>query len=156
MKAATTITGNTFVVREISIHAAREGGDCKRIYTDRRNFISIHAAREGGDGYARASANAAGISIHAAREGGDEQQDNPPTVLPISIHAAREGGDNYDKNICKACKISIHAAREGGDGGCRKMLPPILTFQSTPPVKAATLFIVCVVGIALYFNPRRP
>ena len=96
------------------------------------------------------------ISIHAAREGGDSGRGLVEWDAVISIHAAREGGDNYDKNICKACKISIHAAREGGDGGCRKMLPPILTFQSTPPVKAATLFIVCVVGIALYFNPRRP
>ena len=39
-----------FVCVIISIHAAREGGDCrnKRIY-ERVYEISIHAAREGGD-----------------------------------------------------------------------------------------------------------
>ena len=51
----------------------------------------------------------------------------------ISIHAAREGGDLLEAFDGHVRIISIHAAREGGD-----------------------LFIVCVVGIVLYFNPRRP
>ena len=54
-------------------------------------------------------------------------------LLGISIHAAREGGDEYKYYVIGGQYISIHAAREGGD-----------------------LFIVCVVGIVLYFNPRRP
>ena len=34
----------------ISIHAPREGGDCKRIEQEAYNrIISIHAPREGGD-----------------------------------------------------------------------------------------------------------
>ena len=36
--------------REISIHAAREGGDYKRLTPLNKEIISIHAAREGGDG----------------------------------------------------------------------------------------------------------
>ena len=36
-------------IPEISIHAAREGGDRFRKEAERENIISIHAAREGGD-----------------------------------------------------------------------------------------------------------
>ena len=57
----------------------------------------------------------------------------------ISIHAAREGGDAEGLNLSTSREISIHAAREGGDsvllmGGYR-----LNRFQSTPPVKAATM-----------------
>ena len=56
--------------------------------------ISIHAAREGGDAtVASAFADAFCISIHAAREGGDVDAVNANHGDIISIHAAREGGD---------------------------------------------------------------
>ena len=64
----------------------------------------------------------------------------------ISIHAAREGGDVSRIAIIFSALISIHAAREGGD-----FFPVVSTeksqiFQSTPPVKAATLVsILCLV-----------
>ena len=49
VKAATTPTKLTFIGYDVSIHAAREGGDVhsadKAIYVR----VSIHAAREGGD-----------------------------------------------------------------------------------------------------------
>ena len=57
----------------------------------------------------------------------------------ISIHAAREGSDLAYGVVITRLTISIHAAREGGDlcisiaGRCT------LSFQSTPPVKAATM-----------------
>ena len=38
-----------FKYSEISIHAAREGGDDKGNLSNYRISISIHAAREGGD-----------------------------------------------------------------------------------------------------------
>ena len=56
--------------------------------------ISIHAAREGGDSTAPAAPAANAISIHAAREGGDETKIREARVQLISIHAAREGGDS--------------------------------------------------------------
>ena len=79
------------------------------------------------------------ISIHAAREGGDHVTFGDLWEQYISIHAAREGGDCKAPASETAKTISIHAAREGGDGpclrrGCRQRL-----FQSTPPVKAATI-----------------
>ena len=80
--------------------------------------ISIHAAREGGDAIHQNSFQFMRISIHAAREGGDpclahletslgRFQSTPPVkaataissmdsvAFGISIHAAREGGDRY-------------------------------------------------------------
>ena len=57
----------------------------------------------------------------------------------ISIHAAREGGDPQRQyQTPRQARISIHAAREGGDQPLLTTLSQSLTFQSTPPVKAAT------------------
>ncbi len=79
------------------------------------------------------------ISIHAAREGGDLKDDAVIVCNEISIHAAREGGDMEEMQNSYAGLISIHAAREGGDRDVfQRRLNP-WRFQSTPPVKAATL-----------------
>ena len=51
MKAATGSTKVTFSFRQISIHAAREGGDSSAEKVSFSDRISIHAAREGGDFY---------------------------------------------------------------------------------------------------------
>ena len=79
------------------------------------------------------------ISIHAAREGGDDSTNALSASYVISIHAAREGGDCVHLSVQHAHGISIHAAREGGDrrACCLDSRQP--RFQSTPPVKAATL-----------------
>ena len=61
----------------------------------------------------------------------------------ISIHAAREGGDALRMSFFCCLSISIHAAREGGDCcfiGTDKYRS---AFQSTPPVKAATIIMLC-------------
>ena len=83
--------------------------------------------------------SSAKISIHAAREGGDgTPSDDNLSITGISIHAAREGGDFKERQVRYEGIISIHAAREGGD-----LKVPLFCFsskfQSTPPVKAATL-----------------
>ena len=49
MKAATKVKGNMFYINDISIHAAREGGDVINEIMNEHKSISIHAAREGGD-----------------------------------------------------------------------------------------------------------
>ena len=61
------------------------------------------------------------------------------TPVRISIHAAREGGDYLNNDNIAELMISIHAAREGGDR--RKLVSRLRKrqFQSTPPVKAATV-----------------
>ena len=55
--------------------------------------ISIHAAREGGDVNTTIHTQIIPISIHAAREGGDVKPPCKHRCKEISIHAAREGGD---------------------------------------------------------------
>ena len=150
---------------DISIHAAREGGDCIHDIISIFFTISIHAAREGGDAsaYARSSSRTQfqstppvkaatklsylairgeGISIHAAREGGDKGVKMLQKILQISIHAAREGGDALKDFSSISWRISIHAAREGGDVVYCVCCRYCAIFQSTPPVKAATLCAV--------------
>ena len=60
----------------------------------------------------------------------------------ISIHAAREGGDSGRGIVEWDEVISIHAAREGGDTTFSTSSSVRPSFQSTPPVKAATLFSI--------------
>ena len=62
------------------------------------------------------------------------------TEVNISIHAAREGGDAVALAENPLVDISIHAAREGGDF-LRQLgkSQAVKKFQSTPPVKAATV-----------------
>ena len=80
------------------------------------------------------------ISIHAAREGGDDTQDETNLAsAKISIHAAREGGDSIFVSFLPSVSISIHAAREGGDTMFISLSRAVFRFQSTPPVKAATV-----------------
>ena len=52
--------------------------------------------------------------------------------------------------------ISIHAAREGGDSRSIGTVQVLPLFQSTPPVKAATLAAYGIRTDAHNFNPRRP
>ena len=130
---------------EISIHAAREGGDAHHPdpATAHALFQStppVKAATQCAD-FLRVCS---GISIHAAREGGDTSDKFCFSVLSISIHAAREGGDGIDTSIASADEIfqstpPVKAATLSAHG----YLSPC-RFQSTPPVKAATLRAVCL------------
>ena len=49
VKAATSFVSLADAPPDISIHAAREGGDGEGYEINYRTLISIHAAREGGD-----------------------------------------------------------------------------------------------------------
>ena len=49
MKAATNASDGLKASLDISIHAAREGGDDGSAEAEDEKHISIHAAREGGD-----------------------------------------------------------------------------------------------------------
>ena len=138
MKAATKTPAASAKAPEISIHAAREGGDQSpfsllRYYlfqstppvkaaTCNRHKCRVHSS----------------ISIHAAREGGDAVAFFAAEILSISIHAAREGGDdNTDQNTKENKGFQstppVKAATKKSPFFCRFQL-----FQSTPPVKAAT------------------
>ena len=179
MKAATYYCRSRKLPFRISIHAAREGGDRLSLST------SIHVTIFQSTPPVKAATavnnrNAAysPISIHAAREGGDYIAGQDEMSDTISIHAAREGGDRLVNNKIYTNRISIHAAREGGDPIIHMWLTPMGLFQSTPPVKAATLqeiYAKSVPSISIHaareggdhslqcathsqanFNPRRP
>ena len=62
--------------------------------------------------------------------------------LGISIHAPRAGGDPPPaKGQDLIIKISIHAPRAGGDGIAIERSETKKEFQSTPPVRGATVKI---------------
>ena len=71
VKAATRNEKERTPFTDISIHAAREGGDVNNMKNIHEIAISIHAAREGGDDFHLFAVVHQDISIHAAREGGD-------------------------------------------------------------------------------------
>ena len=80
------------------------------------------------------------ISIHAPREGGDSNPTQYNYCYVISIHAPREGGDDRVPVLPHIGPvISIHAPREGGDFWIQWMLCDSKGFQSTPPVRGATI-----------------
>ena len=78
--------------------------------------ISIHAAREGGDGLSGYFALLC-LEFQSTPpvKAATLQQSGCPQSAAISIHAAREGGDNSLFHSFRNFSISIHAAREGGD-----------------------------------------
>ena len=118
VKAATTAVKPAKAQPQISIHAAREGGDwgSTRLRTSLYIFQSTPPVK----------AATAPRSLGRCRYG-------------ISIHAAREGGDfAVFAAVVHGNHISIHAAREGGDWGIMYSSRWGKGFQSTPPVKAAT------------------
>ena len=117
MKAATVGSVIMLVLAHISIHAAREGGDYTRINVCVNPFLFQSTP----------PVKAATVTVKAERFSGD-----------ISIHAAREGGDVFAVDKLGFAVISIHAAREGGDCSTISTSFCGLSFQSTPPVKAAT------------------
>ena len=134
VKAATYCTSQPVAIVDISIHAAREGGDAVFLppLLSHAIFQSTPPVKAATQKYPQ--------SLH--RKG---FQSTPPVKAAthfissydgeehISIHAAREGGDSAELAEKIRTAISIHAAREGGDHFCHN-------FDR----------------IGHYFNPRRP
>ena len=74
VKAATISNLKKWRNEDISIHAAREGGDRSGYDTEQSISISIHAAREGGDG--------AGMAAHGTLS---EFQSTPPVKAATNL-----------------------------------------------------------------------
>ena len=102
----------------ISIHAPRAGSDCHYQDHRRRKNISIHAPRAGSDYYEVTYNGDKNISIHAPRAGSD----------PQGAQGAK--GDTG---------ISIHAPRAGSDPDKDGSYRLTVLFQSTLPVRGATM-----------------
>ena len=98
-----------------------------------------------------------GISIHAAREGGDHDVFQPWAEFVISIHAAREGGDEVFRDIAElACSFQSTPPVKAATYYAYAYSNRNSEFQSTPPVKAATLQAAYNTQMPNNFNPRRP
>ena len=57
----------------------------------------------------------------------------------VSIHAPREGRDDPFDGLPRLRRVSIHAPREGRDEIAEVEVANVALFQSTRPVKGATL-----------------
>ena len=80
----------------------------------------------------------------------------PDTQLEISIHAPREGCDAARQCLGALAGISIHAPREGCDFTATEPPGGTVGFQSTHPVRGATLSRRGWFRMLFYFNPRTP
>ena len=102
----------------------------------------------------------------------------PRPVASISIHAPLTGSDTVSKWAVEECEISIHAPLTGSDQDtngnkqAQKNFNPrspygerrlecfmtivILRFQSTLPLRGATVHVISRVGGVDDFNPRSP
>ena len=100
VKAATKLYCEIPACWIISIHAAREGGDDKKMYYEigKALFQSTPPVKAATRNSATFSAMLL-ISIHAAREGGDFAYERKAKISFISIHAAREGGDKNKQRL---------------------------------------------------------
>ena len=128
------------IVCSISIHAPREGCDCltTTVSPSGALFQSTHPVR-GATSTPTDILQIACISIHAPREGCDKTARKTTTKKRISIHAPREGCDSIQPyNAIQRTPISIHAPREGCDF-CMALYKYQLRFQSTHPVRGATI-----------------
>ena len=135
VRGATSIRGGRKVACEISIHAPRAGGDCRGLVnaSDFKTFQSTPPVR--------------GATLRLAlRCGGDR----------ISIHAPRAGGDGNRLPQHRRRNISIHAPRAGGDYMLFFYSAYQQIFQSTPPVRGATLTTPHMPPAPMHFNPRPP
>ena len=98
------------------------------------------------------------ISIHAPQAGRDvtKAKDAATPGKQISNHAPHTGRDKQNARSRGLCVISIHAPHTGRDLICAITHAVLELFQSTRPIRGATLESNIIVCVALYFNPRAP
>ena len=150
----------------ISIHAPRAGGDVFDPPHLTGAKISIHAPRAGGDRRPPSPPEPPPPYFNprppcGGRRGARRRippctryfNPRPPCGgrpdaaqkllfgMSISIHAPRAGGDGWSCTVDAEIYISIHAPRAGGDTRSTRSQRSAARFQSTPPVRGATLRI---------------
>ena len=149
-------------MREISIHASREGSDIDLANMDNPTQISIHASREGSDHqrwrrlqsrrnfnprfprgkrlYSVGEQTGYRINFNPRFPRGKRQPNRfgRQALTYISIHASREGSDRFLLQGLSVLWISIHASREGSDSSTTRPESSTGGFQSTLPAREAT------------------
>ena len=79
------------------------------------------------------------VSIHAPRAGRDAGALVAAHAAVVSIHAPRAGRDVLDSLAHLLARVSIHAPRAGRDLDVRVQEVELMQFQSTRPVRGATV-----------------
>ena len=74
----------------------------------------------------------------------------------ISIHAPHAGRDFYRHGRCRDRPISIHAPHAGRDADSAKASADAAAFQSTRPMRGATVCDRVIFLLLIDFNPRAP
>ena len=166
VRGATMRTGVRITVYRISIHAPRAGSDVFDPPHLTGAKISIHAPRAGGDRRPPSPPEPPPPYFNprppcGGRRGARRRippctryfNPRPPCGgrpdaaqkllfgMSISIHAPRAGGDGWSCTVDAEIYISIHAPRAGGDTRSTRSQRSAARFQSTPPVRGATLRI---------------
>ena len=103
--------------------------------------ISIHAPRAGSDPFSRLKAHACKISIHAPRAGSDYARAVLVVVAYISIHAPRAGSDYFPPRSMSQYNNFNPRPPCGERQLDGVKLDANDLFQSTPPVRGATVIL---------------
>ena len=122
-----------------------------------RDAISIHAPHTGRDIPAPASNFVSRISIHAPHTGRDETNTPPaaqhPNFNPRAPYGARPASG---MGVTRRQQISIHAPHTGRDRWTDRPQPVPCGFQSTRPIRGATLFRLSRFLRCRIFQSTRP
>ena len=147
-----------YKIVKISIHAPHTGRDPKQDPAPQdRQTISIHAPHTGRDPALQCRFLPTQISIHAPHTGRDSAAGLGHGGHHISIHAPHTGRDAQIVGAVAGLLISIHAPHTGRDSCPQDHPPPSPGFQSTRPIRGATIIHYSLSFPSnLYFNPRAP
>src|SRR3990172_4078909 len=102
--------------------------------------VSIHAPNEGSDA-AKETVMARCFEFQSTlpMKGATTRSHRQIAFCIVSIHAPNEGSDVAGNYIIRALRVSIHAPNEGSDFPAALILYRRLMFQSTLPMKGATV-----------------
>ena len=164
----------------ISIHAPHTGRDLVIQFTADTITISIHAPHTGRDQISTSDLNSRtgfqstrpirgatvcvtppfyNVVFQSTRpiRGATQKQNLNYWNLDISIHAPHTGRDNIlIMQYIAPLDISIHAPHTGRDDQGREHYQLSSQFQSTRPIRGATLRYPAMLWWASHFNPRAP
>ena len=152
--------GATPVMGSISIHAPLAGCDqAHHPHIPTSGAISIHAPLAGCDNRRAAPHDAATRDFNPRTPCGVRlvipERDTAGTI--ISIHAPLAGCDDELVGVrLGRLLISIHAPLAGCDTAGRRCKGWISSFQSTHPLRGATMIAGQAGPHKFYFNPRTP
>ena len=181
MRGATQIGDAALAEIKISIHAPHAGRDDGETEFKRSLSISIHAPHAGRDPSAacvssckegfqstrpmRGATRGRTVSLMANRNFNPRAPcgarryaiGNPRFRIAISIHAPHAGRDPWlTYELITGSWISIHAPHAGRDAIAANINLFENKFQSTRPMRGATVCIISRIAVRKNFNPRAP